>query len=123
MYDALANYRTNHTITPEQVMEYTNLRDYLSGKEMLTHLFYVDELIDDCTANNDDLPPMFEAITKINTQARLDLWFQDTHNDSLDYCHDKGDGTWSCMLVDSQIEYIVRPDFVILSASDGMGDD
>lgn len=120
MYDSIANYRKNHTMTPEQVTEYTNLRDYLSDKEMLTHLFYLDELIDACDVEDEALPNVFEVITKIDTQARLDLWFQETMKDALDYCHPQGDGTWACMTVDEQVEYIVRPDFTIMSASDGM---
>lgn len=101
--------------------EIEKLLAYFDNRNMMTHAFYLNELIDDLKANDEDMPPMYEVITKINTQAGLDLWFQEHHQDSLDYCHDQGDGTWACMTVDGQIEYIVRPDFDVISESDGMG--
>lgn len=100
---------------------YDELRTFLNDKGMTTHTFYLDELIEGCEANDDELPNEFRAWAIIDTQARLDLWFQEHHNQALDYCHDQGDGTWACMTVDDQIEYIVRPDFHVVSESDGMG--
>lgn len=105
---------------PERLTEIEKLLAYFDNRNMLTHAFYLDELIDSLKANNEDMPPLYEVVTMIDTQARLDMWFQETMKDALDYCHPRGDGTWACMTVDEQVEYIVRPDFTIVSASDGM---
>ena len=101
--------------------EIEKLLAIFDNRNMMTHAFYLTELIDDLKANDEDMPPLYDVITRVDTQARLDTWFQETMKDTLDYCHPRGDGTWACMTVGDQIEYIVRPDYTVVSESDGMG--
>lgn len=100
---------------------YDELRTYLNDQGMTTHTFYLNELIERVEDEEATPSNVFEVFAHIDTQARLDLWFQEHHGQALDYCFKNMDGTWSCMTVDDQVEYIVRPDFHVISESDGMG--
>lgn len=98
-------------------------REYETA-EMNTHLFYLDELIDRFNDNN--LPGMttVDALARIETQAHIDLYFQQTMDTALDYCepetHADGTTVYRCMLYETQREVVVRPSITILSESDGM---
>lgn len=101
---------------------YDELRTFLNDKGMTTHTFYLNEYIERIEDEGITPPNVFEVWEHINTQARLDLWFQRTRDTALDYCVPNDDGTWSCMLVEGQLEYIMRVDHMSIEfVSDGMG--
>lgn len=98
-------------------------REYETA-EMNTHLFYLDELVE--RVNDGDLPGITttEALARIETQAHIDLYFQQMFDTSLDYCepetHADGTTVYRCMLYETQREVIVRPSITIVSGSDGV---
>lgn len=101
------------------------LRDEYDTAGMTTHVHYLDELVERIEDNNSPITTITEALALIETQANLDLYFQQVFDQALDYCepetHAEGHIVYRCMLVDSQRELIVQPSAHILSGSDGMG--
>lgn len=92
---------------------------------MKTHLHYLDEFADMWKEGQRDGHTTTSALALIETQANLDLYFQQVFDQALEYCepetHAEGHTVYRCMLVDSQRELIVQPTAHILSGSDGMG--
>lgn len=99
-------------------------RKEYEAAEMTTHLFYLDELIERFNDNNLPGITTTEALARIETQAHIDLYFQQTMDTALDYCepetHADGMTVYRCMLYETQREVIVHPTVHILSGSDGM---
>lgn len=101
------------------------LRDEYEAAEMETHMFYLDDLVERIEDNNSPITTITAALALIETQAHIDLYFQNMFNTSLDYCEPETmeDGTvvYRCMMVDSQREVVVRPTLQFISGSDGLG--
>lgn len=101
------------------------LRDEYEAQNLLTHMFYLDELVEKVEAGTSPIDTITSALAMIEMQATIDLWFQERFNTALDYCEpethgDDGHIVFRCMLFETQREVVVQPTMNILSGSDGM---